>query len=759
MTPPVSTEQIDLCQLALLILVLPLIGFLIQVFVGTKIPPKERQGDWIPTAFIFAAFCCACYMVVLLLTGDGSEVASETNATGTAVTAQAHAQGAEEGGHGAAEHGDAEHGHAEEHGAAGPLGIRAQRWYPEVGQDWLSFGGETPTFRVHFGILVDNLTIVMLFVVTLVSFLVHLYSMGYMRGEVRYNRFFAFLGLFTFSMLGLCITNNLLLLFMFWELVGLCSYFLIGFYYEKKSAQNASIKAFMTTRIGDLGFFIAILIIAVQAGSLDFQDIFASVASGSWAPALLTFAGIALFAGPIGKSAQFPLHVWLPDAMEGPTPVSALIHAATMVAAGVYLVGRMFPFLAGAPYFAGGDFFQSDVLVVVAFVGAFTAFFAATIAFSQSDIKKVLAYSTISQLGYMVLGLGVGSVSAGLFHLTTHAFFKALLFLGSGSVIHAVHSNEMKDMGGLSKKLPITWATFAIGTLAIAGLPFLSGFYSKEAILGQAYGFAEYRSGEGNLGLIAWLPFVLGILTAGMTAFYMFRMFFLTFHGKPKNEQAYAHAHESPWTMTVPLIVLAVLSVVAGGVLPQYGHWFADRVSSAVLVPFSGTSAGLSAVTEAAHHGHYTVMGLSIAMFLIGVIGAAVFFSPMGPLLGKDVVRAGTPLGALNHCLKNLWFVDRFFTWLVLHLLHLGQVVCGAFDRYVIDGFVNLWATICSYCAAVVGHIDYWGVDGTVRGIGDLCLWSGRRLRRLQSGVLQEYVYASLFIFGGVLLVVLLWML
>ena len=702
---PVNTTDVQLCQLALIILVLPLIGFVIQVFFGLKIPPRKRQGDWIPTLFVGGAFGIACYLTVLLLTAEG--------------------------------------GH----------GIEAQRWYPEMGRDWMAFGSGALSFKLDFCVLVDNMTIVMLFVVTLVSFLVHVYSMGYMHGEVRYNRFFAVLGLFTFSMLGLCITNNLLFLFIFWELVGVCSYFLIGFYYEKKSAQHASIKAFMTTRLGDLGFFIAILVIASQTRSLDFQTIFASVQGGTWTPALLTFAGIALFFGPIGKSAQFPLHVWLPDAMEGPTPVSALIHAATMVAAGVYLVARMFPFLAGAPYFQGGDFFESTPLLVVALVGAFTAFFAATIAFSQTDIKKVLAYSTISQLGYMVLGIGVGSVSAGMFHLTTHAFFKALLFLGSGSVIHAVHSNEMEDMGGLRKKLPITWATFGIGTLAIAGLPFLSGFFSKEAVLGQAMAFAKHRSVASDLGNLAWVPFAFGIVTAGMTAFYMFRLFFSVFHGKPKNQEAYSHAHESPLTMTVPLMVLALLSVVAGGVLPSLAHWFDDRVSSAILVPFGAESAAFQAVAEHFHHVHYQVMGMSIAMFVLGVGGAALFFAPFGPFYGKDFVRPGTALGALNRFLRNLWYIDRFYTWLVLHLLHLFQVVCGAFDKYVIDGFVNLWATICQYCTAIVGNIDYWCVDGTVRGIGETTLWGGKKLRRIQTGVLQEYVYASIFLFAGVLLV------
>ena len=713
-----NTPNTDLCKLALVILLLPLVGFVIQIFFGKKIPPVQRQGDWIPTLFIFGSFAIACYMTYLLLAG---------------------------------------------HTAAGGHGVDIQRWYPM--ENWLAVGKKAPAgdppsgFFMSFGILVDNLTIVMLFVVTLVSFLVHLYSWGYMHGEVRYNRFFAFLGLFTFSMLGLCITSNLLFLFMFWELVGVCSYFLIGFFFEKKSAQNAAIKAFMTTRLGDLGFFVAIIACASVAGSLEFHDIFESVRNGAWEPWLLTFAAICLFLGPVGKSGQFPLHVWLPDAMEGPTPVSALIHAATMVAAGVYLVGRMFPFMAGVPYFQG-DFTASTPLLVVALTGGFTAFFAATIAFAQTDIKKVLAYSTVSQLGYMMLGLGTGSVAAGLFHLTTHAFFKALLFLGSGSVIHAVHSNELSAMGGLRKKLPITYVTFLIATLAIAGLPFLSGFYSKEAILGQALAFAKHNSSEGHFPqLLATLPFVFGIVTAGMTAFYMFRLTFSVFHGKPRDEHAYEHAHESPWTMTVPLCALAGLTVISGGLglpgmgLPQFdSEWFHHRVSSLTIYAPAATEAYMK-VEELAHGGHSLVMGLSIGMFIAGVGLATLFFTRFGPFHGKQLFRPGTVLGGVNLLLRNLWFVDRIWTWIALHFVHVFQVAAGAFDKHVVDGAVNLWGTLCRYALSVTGTVDYWGVDGSVRGIGEASLRAGARLKRLQTGFLQEYVYASVFLFAAIVVV------
>ncbi len=694
------TGETNLCVQALLILLLPLAGFGVQVFFGKKLP---RQGDFVPTGAMFLALLVAAKMFFIDFLGQAN-------------------------------------------------GIAPQYW--RVLTEWLVVGGGPAAaggVNISFGILVDNLTIAMLLVVTLVSSLVHLYSIGYMHGEERYHRFFAYLGLFTFSMLGLVITSNLLFLFIFWELVGLCSYFLIGFYFEKKSACDASMKAFLTTRIGDLGFFLAILIIGSQVGSFEFDAIFKSVQENKWDAALLTMAGIGLFFGAAGKSAQFPLHIWLPDAMEGPTPVSALIHAATMVAAGVYLVGRMFPFLAGAGYF-GGDFWSSDALLVVALVGGFTAFFAATIAFAQTDIKKVLAYSTVSQLGYMMLGVGVGSVEAGLFHLTTHAFFKALLFLGSGSVIHAVHSNELKDMGGLRKKLPITWATFGIGTLAIAGLPFLSGFYSKEAILGQALSVAHHKHG------IYYLPFIFGIVTAVMTAFYMFRLFIKTFHGEPRNHHAFEHAHESPMTMTIPLGVLAVFSVLAGGLMGYSDHWFSNRVNSQSMNFRPLAEAALSggafkAVEDGVHHVHYLVLGLSLAAFVVGVGGALLCFASWSPLSRRELVRPGTALGFLNRCLVKLWWVDSILVGLFVGTTHAFRYACGFFDKYFIDKLVDLQGYLCRFVSWVVGLTDYWGVDGTVRGLGEATLQGGRSIRKMQTGKLGEYVFASVILFAGVLVV------
>ncbi|MCA9321519.1 MAG: NADH-quinone oxidoreductase subunit L, partial [Planctomycetes bacterium] len=446
--------------LALLITALPLGAFVIQVFFGRFLP---RQGDWLPTSAVATGLAMSVYLLI-------TEVFGST------------------------------------HGITDP-------YFWEM--NWLTLGQTTP-FVLNFEVMVDNLTIVMLNVVTLVSFLVHLFSTGYMHGEERYNRFFAYLALFTFSMLGLIITSNLLFLFIFWELVGLCSYLLIGFYFQKDSAAAACKKAFLTNRVGDTGFFVGIMMIFVVVGSFSFPDIYDSVRQGLWQPWLLAVAGVLMFTGAVSKSAQFPLHVWLPDAMEGPTPVSALIHAATMVAAGVYMICRMFPFLAGWDAGAGeaamltGNYFESDALFVVAIVGGITAIFAATIAVAQFDIKKVLAYSTVSQLGYMVVGVGVGSMSAAMFHLMTHAMFKACLFLGSGSIIHAMHhEQDMRKMGGLRKKLPITYITFLVATLALCGVPFFSGMISKEAVLTQAYAYWEYHKHLSHgLAIPQLLPFV-----------------------------------------------------------------------------------------------------------------------------------------------------------------------------------------------------------------------------------------------------------
>src|SRR5262245_19955048 len=415
--------------------------------------------------------------------------------------------------------------------------------------EWFTVGDVT----WKIGVSLNGLTLAMLIVVTLVSFLVHLFSKGYMHGDSRYEDFYRWLGFFTFSMLGLVISDNLISLFVMWELMGLSSYKLIGHYFQKESAYLACKKAFMTTRIGDIGMFLAMLAIYGYTHSLRFDEIDKALLANQIPGTAITWIALGLFMGAAGKSAQFPLHVWLPDAMEGPTPVSALIHAATMVAAGVYLVGRMYTLIAMSPV----------ALVVISIVGAFTAIFAASIAFTATDIKKVLAYSTISQLGFMFTALGVGSNmawQAGLFHLVTHAFFKACLFLGSGSVIHACHhEQDMTRMGGLWKKLPITGWTYLIACCSIAGVPLITaGFHSKDQIL------ASLWAGGSTASPIYYGIFWVLAVTAAMTAFYMFRSFWLTFFTKPRDHHIHEHAHESPASITIPLVVLAALAIVAG---------------------------------------------------------------------------------------------------------------------------------------------------------------------------------------------------
>ncbi len=432
--------------------------------------------------------------------------------------------------------------------------LSGQHFYGTV-YEWITAGD----FRIAIGFNIDQLTAAMIAMVTFVASLIHIYSVGYMHGDKGFARFFAYLSLFTFSMLMLVLANNFLLLYLGWEAVGLCSYLLIGFWYEKQSAADAGKKAFVVNRVGDFGFGLGVFLIFVTFGTLDYHEVFHAVGGvlgqkitipllvTSIEADLVTVICLLLFVGAMGKSAQFPLHVWLPDAMEGPTPVSALIHAATMVTAGVYMVARANPLFSES----------TTALTVVGIIGGFTALFAATIGLAQNDIKRVLAYSTVSQLGYMFLALGVGAYVAAIFHLLTHAFFKALLFLGSGSVIHAMSGEQdMRKMGALRDKIPKTYWTFLIGTVAIAGIPPLAGFFSKDEILWKAF------SHGGGYGKLLWL---LGAVAAFMTAFYMFRLLYMTFFGESRVEaEAAHHLHESPWSMVGPLAVLAFFSAVAG---------------------------------------------------------------------------------------------------------------------------------------------------------------------------------------------------
>jgi NADH-quinone oxidoreductase subunit L len=442
---------------------------------------------------------------------------------------------------------------------------------------WINFGN----FNVKVGIGIDNLAAVMLVVVTLISFLVHLFSTEYMRDDKRFPRFYAYLGIFTFSMLGIVLANNFLFMYTFWELVGVSSYLLIGFWYEKDSASNAAKKAFLVNRVGDLGFFTGIMILYFTYGTFMYDEVFGTISTGILpfdSGTMLTVAGILIFMGAVGKSAQFPLHIWLPDAMEGPTPVSALIHAATMVAAGVYLVAKVYPML------------TANALLYIAYTGAITAFIAATIALTQNDFKKVLAYSTVSQLGFMVMSLGVGSYMTGFFHLVTHAWFKAALFLGSGSVIHAMHHSahhlhdhhtdpqDIRNMGGLRKTMPLTYATFLFATLAISGVPLTSGFLSKDAILAGTMAFGNLTG--------HWLIPISGFTAAAMTAFYMFRLTILSFHGEHKTQIA-AQTKENKFVIVFPLVLLVTLSLwiwYSPNPLDANSGWFAKKLTAPTTV-------------------------------------------------------------------------------------------------------------------------------------------------------------------------------
>lgn len=527
------------------------------------------------------------------------------------------------------------------------------------------------TFRVSVGFLIDQLTAVMLIVVTTVSSLVHIYSIGYMHGDKGYYRFFSYLSLFTFSMLMLIMANNFLQLYFGWEAVGLCSYFLIGFWYEKKSASDAGKKAFIVNRFGDFGFGIGVMMIFLTFGTLHYAPVFGAVngiAGQSvnflgWDVDLATLIALLLFCGAVGKSAQIPLHVWLPDAMEGPTPVSALIHAATMVTAGVFMVARCNPIFNLSPL----------AMNVVAVTGAATALFAATIALVQNDIKRIIAYSTVSQLGYMFLACGVGAYGAGIFHLYTHAFFKALLFLGAGSVMHAMAGElDIQKMGGLKKYMPWTYWTFLIASLSIAGVPGLAGFFSKDEILWRAF-----SSGPLGQGL-----FIIGALTALLTAFYSFRIIYLAFHGtfRGTHEQEH-HLHESPKAMTVPLAILAIGAVAAGWVgIPNLlggGDQFAEFAA-----PVLGHAKG-----EGTHGEEIFIMALSVMIGLGGISLAAFMYLRKSDLPDRIAAR----FSFAHKVLWNKYYVDELYDFIIVRPTKwvAKNVIVAVTDGRIIEGIVN----------------------------------------------------------------------
>ncbi|WP_264563500.1 NADH-quinone oxidoreductase subunit L [Flavobacterium sp. N3904] len=561
---------------------------------------------------------------------------------------------------------------------------------------WMNF---TDTLHIDMGILVDPISVMMLVVVTTISLMVHIYSRGYMKGDGGYTKFFSFLSLFSFSMLGLVLATNLFQIYIFWELVGVSSFLLIGYYYTKTSAVAAAKKAFIVTRFADFGFLIGILIVGYYAGTFDFQTLNAVNPAGEglllhWGASsfmglsVITWALLLIFMGGAGKSAMFPLHIWLPDAMEGPTPVSALIHAATMVVAGVYLVARLFPMY----YFVEGGF----ALNIVAYVGAFSSLFAAIIAVTQNDIKRVLAFSTMSQIGLMMLALGVSGYDnhegvgymASMFHLFTHAMFKALLFLGAGSVIHAVHSNYLKDMGGLRKYMPITNITFLIAALAIAGVPPFAGFWSKDEILVAAF--------EKNQ-----LLYFVGLFIAGLTAFYMFRLYFGIFWGK---ETEYKHApHESPMSMTFPLLFLALMSIVAG-FIPFSEFVTADKVG------FEG-------------HLDYPLAAAAVGIGLAGIILAWVFYKKENDL----AERFANAFGVFYKWTFNKFYFDEIYMFVTKKII---------FDRV----------------SAPIAKFDKKYVDGTMEGIGNKTVLISEKIKGLQSGRLQDY---AMFFVSGVVVIAL----
>ena len=544
---------------------------------------------------------------------------------------------------------------------------------------WIQSGA----FNVGWDFNVDKLTMIMLMIVTGIGSLIHIYATGYMEHEGGYYRFFAYMNLFMFFMLTLVLAGNYLLLFVGWEGVGLCSYLLIGFYFVKDSATTAGNKAFIVNRIGDFGFSLAMFLIAITFGSLDFGKVLPTAAGKP--EATLTAIALLLLVGACGKSAQFPLYVWLPDAMEGPTPVSALIHAATMVTAGVYMITRSAAIFTHAP----------AAMETVAVIGLFTAVFAATIGLAQYDIKKVFAYSTVSQLGYMFLGVGVGAFSAGVWHLMTHAFFKALLFLGAGSVIHACHGEQdMRHMGGLKKYAPWTCGVLACASLAIAGFPFTSGFFSKDAILGAAYAHAP------------WMYWV-GVVTAGMTAFYVWRAFWMTFWG---DYRGHGHPHESSWTMLGPLVVLAVLSIVGG---------FVFNVPEILSGMFP-----IKEATENGGPGEMVLTGISVAFGLAGIALSWLMY-----VVNKDIPEKITSsLGGVYTLVYNKYFVDEAYD--------------AAIVRPLVQGSESvLWKTV-----------DAGLIDGTVNGMGTQSQGVGSLLRLLQSGNIRSY--ATWVVIGAVVVIV-----
>ncbi|MBX9790770.1 MAG: NADH-quinone oxidoreductase subunit L [Pirellulales bacterium] len=796
---------------------LPLVSFVVIVFLGPRLGKAGVLAGYVASGAILGSFVLSAVAMLLWLGhhwpagthheahGAESHAADEHHAAGDSpkrARLQAVAFAADDAApatHAADEHAaGADHGLADEH---------AER--PAYAGTWYTMASFGP-LELSVGYYIDALTVAMFTMVSLIATCIHFYATGYMHDELhdvtdhevrmsdgrhlhrpgRYYRFFQYLSLFCFSMLGLVVSGNVFMVFMFWELVGICSYFLIGFYIERKSASTAANKAFIVNRVGDFGMIIGLMALWGSLGTLAFGDLpvvaggkgdnstatkavrpgifslvrpaenhhalttpdgmvrSAAAAAGvtdnaaaaeagvvnDWRQqglgyGLLVVAGLGIFCGCVGKSAQFPLHVWLPDAMEGPTPVSALVHSATMVAAGVYLVGRFYPV------------FTPEVLLVIAYTGGITLLMAATIAITATDIKRVLAYSTVSQLGYMMLALGAGGWLAGMLHLFTHAFFKSLLFLCSGSVIHAVHTNDMRQMGGLRSKMPYTAYTMLVGCLAIAGagIPFLigfSGYYSKDAIIAQLISFRNHNSGfHGVL-------FYVAAAGAATTAFYMFRLWYLTFAGRPRDHERYHHAHESPKVMYVPLMILATLAIVAAWTLPGTSLSLANVLEQARPAGEHGAGRWWTALVVPAEHlshlgaVHVEATLIATIVAIAGFTLATVMYG-LG-VLNPDDVRQQFP--RTYAFLRDKWYFDELYDYAFVRPTMLVSRLVAGFDKRWIDGFIDSLARWTRGLANIDDTIDRYLVDGLINRLADWTYGFGLYLRNVQTGRLREYV-------------------
>ncbi len=597
-----------------------------------------------------------------------------------------------------------------------------------------TLGGAGEGFKFIVDIAMDNMTVALLFMVTLISFLVHFFSLEYMHDEPLKNRYFGYLGLFTFSMLGLLSTGSIMFIYIFWELVGLSSYLLIGFWGYKDEAANACSKAFITNRVGDFGFFLGILMLFITYGTFSLTDIFRMISEGQYplgSEMWLTVTGLLLFAGAVGKSAQFPLHVWLPDAMAGPTPVSALIHAATMVAAGVYMIVRLFPM------------FTEGAFLTIGIIGGFSALMAATIALTQLDIKKILAYSTVSQLGLMVLAVGVGAYHAAIIHLLFHAFFKAGLFLGSGSIIHATHSQDIMDMGGLRKKMPVTFYTTLIYSLSLVGFPLTIGFLSKEMILTSSITLGSL---SGN-----YIYFIFAVLTSTLTSFYIFRYVFLIFFGEPRNHHAYEHAHDFNIFIKLPLILLATLCfffLFTFNPITLHGTYLTDLLFRLpkILLPPDVTYSFLTSSGEGTIYTEGYMHTLHGSEILVTVISGLIIASGIGTawyMYMKKKLLPKVPqgfLGKLYIFSQRAWYIDALYDATVIRLTFLTASLMTLIDKFVVDGAVNLGAKTTMILGRFGAGFDLYVVDGLVNLVAWINGLASMIIRKFQTGKVQTYL-------------------